>query len=382
MKIARKLPFLIGFAYVLGAISLNHLKACDQNINDEISRKYVTVYFWGDNPQEQRFGHVSLRTEQSYISIRPNTQDKGALSFVTETGIKAYIKAPALWVSSYEDDCKLQGNKAPDQTFRIKGGSNVKKVDKKWSKILQARLKQESQTDIEDSQIGTSSVASLEASWCIVGGEENPINLPGVKSLDATWSLFSGPDTDDSLADGGLYANSASVVINAFKHGQVEVSSLLESQLRTRQIVGTLLRAVMNELKGEPDPQKLIKGLAQFGGYDFIFKPSDVATLCEGLIKKRVLDMLERDVREGNLIIDLTEVAGKVPITITPEQMKAFIASHFPPLFNEQTAFKDCLSSFGTLSEDKGKYMLKVHAKTISEFQKESSQYKSWCTLL
>lgn len=38
--------------------------------NEDANAKYATVHFWADIPEEHRFGHVSFKTDKSYISIR------------------------------------------------------------------------------------------------------------------------------------------------------------------------------------------------------------------------------------------------------------------------------------------------------------------------
>jgi hypothetical protein len=331
-------------------LTMGLLTSLQASFREEIHEKTVKVYIWGENQAEKIGSHVALQTNQSYISLRPDVQAEEAVSMDTPEGLKMFLKAPLLCVNSFEDDCRLQGNKAPDRSYRIKVNPSSKAIDKEWQKLLKARA-------MED---------------------DGKSPLQGLKRLDGLWSAICGPDFDALLSQEEMISNSSAIVLYALAHGQLPMNDLLADKIASRKVAATSSALIMSQLRGQLDTEKFFSLFNQFGGAKFCFMPCDVEEVVKKRIKARVLAKLTTKVKNQRLVVRTQAVEGKPTQNMDPNQVVSFVGAHFPVLLNDKTAFRDCLTSFGIWIWENGVFTVTLSEQTLRDIQQHATQNRGW----
>ena len=239
---------------------------------------YTKVRIWKTNLAERRAGHVSLETDESYISVWPNSNDRTATK--TEEigdGFTPVIHAPALNAESYMVDFSLEESLAPDYVYVIK--ANSQNINGNW------RVIRDNYAEPAGSRF---------------------VKLNGVIWLAPSGSLFPAP------IEGAVHVNCAAAALLALGVGGIDVSDFVS---RKKSSSG-LTRNTAELLSTTPkEAQELLQMVGLWSFYDSIIKPDDIAQLLDDVIRQRDKHVLSKCIENGTLnLIGVEETKRSIAI--------------------------------------------------------------------
>lgn len=222
---------------------------------------YAKVRIWRTNLPD-RAGHVSLETDESYISIWPNS---GATDTVKAAefagGFTPIIHAPALNMENYEKDFALEKSTPPDCIYLISVKSQD--INTCW-RIIRERYAAPAGTDV--------------------------ISLRGVTWLAPSGSAFRAP------VAATIHVNCASAALIALGIGGIDIKDFVSRKTSGAHLTQSVAEALSNTPR---EARQLLEAVGLWSFYDSVIKPDDIAELLTTVMRERTKESILTSVREG-----------------------------------------------------------------------------------
>lgn len=289
--------------------TLSLLAASDSTINEGVA----IVRVW--NMDNDRCGHVTLQTQNSYISLWPEN------SVTLEDP-----HSPAICVTTPQKDIEKEGKVAD---FKYTIALESKNVDAMWLRMLQTMA----------------DGASLDS--------EQP--LRNVTWFGPSGSIILEPN------EGHLHLNCASTVLLALKSGGINIDPILSSIKSAQDLTRSTAAIAQSKTPNTSAEDTLIQAAAGFALYSSIVKPGNIAEFVGRLIQDRMENKL-------------ATVIEAYSITLLDHCSKTDTMSYLKSMLPKETKVRSSnwflntyLPRFGTLTirADSAGYLLQLNEKNI-----------------
>lgn len=250
----KKLCLIICFFITALTTSVYLYAAADPVGEADLGPGRARVRIWREALPE-RVGHVSLATQNSYISLWPSGEN-----LIRHEGYA--FSATALNVESYARDHEKEEGVDPDDVFEV--GLDAAKIDAMW-RVIRTNL-----------GATTGDAGTL---------------LPGV-----TWLAISHPSNVE-----GLHFNCASAVLGALEVGGLNTYDFVQSKVRALEMVESL-REVVTGLEERTFKELGAVGVL-YGAYTSVIKPGDIKNLLSTHIEEGYKRYFHDALRSRTLLI-------------------------------------------------------------------------------